>query len=665
MQILTVRCFILFLLFTPKISWSISQHFLDSTYQVLKNTNDDQEKLLCLYTLAFEYGNTDPAKALNFARQCLALATQSNDTLYQLAAYNAMGNAYESLARYDQALQYHYKTFLMGSQLKSLLRMATSIGNMAIALKEMGDYKQALKLNLAGLNLLQADNQNHLRYHFYTAELYLALNNIDRALYHTRLAIDSAENSEHEYLLPVFHINLGKCVFHLGFPDSALNILHQSEIELAESSEQFNYAICLKAMASIYESKNDFEKALDYYESELHVQQSIRNNNGICLAQINIAYLLSKGTPASKSDIRSYLMQAEKNSLYIKKNVHHLRYAFLRMAEVYEFLEMPVNALNYYKKYDALNQQIHDAENMNQINDLQIKYQTAEKEKLLTQQKAELNQSKHSNQRKSLMLWMLVLTMVLLMVSALAIYQKLTLKQKLNFALQIEEQKKQQEMQSIRNELKERERISKDLHDELGSGITKISLMAEYMRQNANGSKLINKNITSIASVAKTLADNMRDLVWALNPQNNLLDQLLARMHEYANEYLEDINIETQFIFPFKVPDLTISKEMQRNVFMAYKEAIHNALKHSGCTRLEIEVTFTDQILSIVLRDNGKGFTPGPTKTVSHGIRNMMQRMKDIQGECVIESSILGGTCIYFKIPTRTITTLSNTTFMG
>jgi signal transduction histidine kinase/ligand-binding sensor domain-containing protein len=196
----------------------------------------------------------------------------------------------------------------------------------------------------------------------------------------------------------------------------------------------------------------------------------------------------------------------------------------------------------------------------------------------------------------------------------------------------------------------ERLRISKDVHDDLGSGLSKISLMAEIAQKRVNGNEMLGKDIKHISTMSKELVENMRDLIWVLNPENTTLDQLIARLREYCAEYLENMSLEVALDFPDNVPVKIISREVQRNIFLTVKEAINNSVKHADACMITVTAKLDTAAVTISVSDNGNGFDISLLKGRGNGLRNMRQRIELIGG-CFDISSVHGRTTITLSVP--------------
>lgn len=196
----------------------------------------------------------------------------------------------------------------------------------------------------------------------------------------------------------------------------------------------------------------------------------------------------------------------------------------------------------------------------------------------------------------------------------------------------------------------ERLRISKDVHDDLGSGLSKISLIADIAQKKTAGDLRLGNDIRNISAVSKELVENMRDLIWVLNPENTTLEQLVSRLREYCADYLENIPVDLQLDFPAHVPDLRINREVQRNIFLTVKEAINNCIKHADACEIKVRLTLNNGALSIAITDNGNGFDSAHLKGSGNGLRNMRQRIESIGGSFTLSSSPGNSTQVIFTI---------------
>lgn len=202
---------------------------------------------------------------------------------------------------------------------------------------------------------------------------------------------------------------------------------------------------------------------------------------------------------------------------------------------------------------------------------------------------------------------------------------------------------------------RERMRIAQNMHDEIGSKLTKISYLSERANAELRGSGKAAGKIDSIAVTSRELLKALDEIVWAVNPQNDSLEHLAAYFCQYAREYFQDTAIECDLRMQHELPHVEMSAEIRHNLFLAFEEALNNVLKHSRATRMSANIATDGDYLRITIRDNGCGFEPAATPdgkaTGGNGLGNIRRRLAAAGGTCEIESVPGSGTCISLSVP--------------
>jgi ligand-binding sensor domain-containing protein/signal transduction histidine kinase len=197
---------------------------------------------------------------------------------------------------------------------------------------------------------------------------------------------------------------------------------------------------------------------------------------------------------------------------------------------------------------------------------------------------------------------------------------------------------------------RERSRIARDIHDELGSGLTEIILLSDSLRHDGPGPGEEKQLAQDINERAKALTQDMDEVVWAVDARNDTVEGLLNYLNDFAQGHLNLAGIACHLDIPPDIPNQPISAEVRHNLFLAAKEAINNITRHSGATAATVRVVFAPPELTLTVEDNGRGFEAGNTRPHGSGLRNMNQRLAENGGECVIEPRPGGGTRVRFKL---------------
>jgi signal transduction histidine kinase len=213
--------------------------------------------------------------------------------------------------------------------------------------------------------------------------------------------------------------------------------------------------------------------------------------------------------------------------------------------------------------------------------------------------------------------------------------------------LKLETERKEMEKQVavLAAKQDERNRISVDMHDELGSGVTAIRLMSEIVKSKMKDQTL--PEIDKISNSANELINKMNTIIWTMTSSNDSVENLVAYIRSYAVEFFESTNIDCYFTMPAAIPPREISGEKRRNIFLSVKEALNNVLKHSQSSVVKINVLVNDRLI-IEIQDDGVGINMEKLRKFGNGLNNMRKRMVSVDGSFDIQNN--GGTKTTFHL---------------
>ncbi|HVV54255.1 MAG TPA: two-component regulator propeller domain-containing protein [Mucilaginibacter sp.] len=199
---------------------------------------------------------------------------------------------------------------------------------------------------------------------------------------------------------------------------------------------------------------------------------------------------------------------------------------------------------------------------------------------------------------------------------------------------------------------KERNRIARDMHDDLGSGLTKIAILSEVTKTQVREASHATANLDVISTASRELVDNLQDIIWVLNPKNDSLNSLVLYIREYIEGFFEPAGIHSEFVYEgAQESKISLSEEKRRNIFLAVKESCNNILKHAHCDRVYLNIKLMHKRLVISIKDNGCGFDISQVGNFSNGLQNMGNRMEQIGGRFSISGSKEHGTSVTLDVP--------------
>ncbi len=196
----------------------------------------------------------------------------------------------------------------------------------------------------------------------------------------------------------------------------------------------------------------------------------------------------------------------------------------------------------------------------------------------------------------------------------------------------------------------ERSRIARDLHDDLGSSLTEISVLAstgQLPQATATGQSNL---FQAIGSRARNLVSALEVIVWAVDPEDNTLQSLADYLTSYTNDFFSHTQIACRFKVPVSCPAVTLEGRVRHDLLMSVKEALNNVVRHAHATEVEFRLSVTGSDLEIDIADNGKGIENRASSN-GHGLKNLSARLKKIGGNCLVGPRTGGGTIVKLRLP--------------
>jgi ligand-binding sensor domain-containing protein/signal transduction histidine kinase len=194
-----------------------------------------------------------------------------------------------------------------------------------------------------------------------------------------------------------------------------------------------------------------------------------------------------------------------------------------------------------------------------------------------------------------------------------------------------------------------RTRIATDLHDDIGSSLSQIALLSEVARRQPAGVDSA-EPLTGIADLSRELVDSMSDIVWAIDPEQDRIGDLAHRMHRFAADLFTHEGRELRLDMPGDGQDFPIGADVRRQFFLIFKESLHNALRHSGCTRVDVQFRSDAGLLTLRIADNGRGFDMSSASR-GHGLASMRARAVELGGDLSLNSTVGQGTTVQLRVP--------------
>jgi signal transduction histidine kinase len=198
-----------------------------------------------------------------------------------------------------------------------------------------------------------------------------------------------------------------------------------------------------------------------------------------------------------------------------------------------------------------------------------------------------------------------------------------------------------------------RTRIATDLHDDIGANLSLIAMASDVARRHSRGhERQMTEALSLISATSRELVDSMSDIVWAVNPRQDHLVDLVKRMRRFASDVFSAGSIAFRFEAPSDDRNIRVGTETRREVLLIFKEGVNNIARHSECTQAEVELSAQGGWLILKLSDNGKGFDTARSFD-GNGLLSMHQRAERLGGELGVVSHDGDGTTLTLKTPLK------------
>ena len=500
-----------------------------------------------------------------------------------------------------------------------------------------GDFEKALVYYNKGLEIAEKNNlykemgfiNKNIGVVFMSQEKY------KEALLYSNKALDIFLKINNKKEIAGAYINIGNVYFNQYDADNALLFYKKAEKICLEINDDFNLGLIYNNIGSVYaEDKNDKVNGLKYLKKALQLKIANNDTNEIIFQHTNLADFYTNDNDFVHAEF--HLKKAEIMALKSNNKVE-LKQIYSTYANMYEKKNDFKSALFNYKLHSKYKDSILNIESLKSVKELETKYQTAKKEKLLLEKEAEAKQ-------KNIILTTVSLFALFIAIIGLLIYRQ----QKLKHRQQAQEFELKSAISQIENQNKLQEQrlnISRDLHDNIGSQLTFIISSVDNVKYAFDiDNKKLDDKLTNISSFAKETIVELRDTIWAMNSNEISFEDLESRINNFI-EKAKDAKDEIQFSFETDIDlkDTKLTSVEGMNIYRTIQEAINNAIKYADATTISIAVKKIETQIQITIQDNGIGFEQA-TIEKGNGLQNMQKRIEDIGGKFSLESSNQGTT---------------------
>jgi len=544
--------------------------------------------------------------AIQFYRQAAKIAELHNFYADIYDIYNTSLNAYYYLADYPNAMDVAQKGLSLAAQLNDKENLAHFYNQIGFIYQKQENAHQCIK--------------------YYSRYLEMA-----RQLNNRMMLADASTGLSDGYLLTRDYTTALRYLFQaLGI----YNNMHQMEAldKWRAVSKPDKVANALFKISAAYKQSGNYKRALQYALAVL----DMHDKKGDIFNKYDLA-----GYYINTCDIYRLQKNYKQAGLFLNKglslarSIHHhedLRDAYEGIYKNFASQRRYDSAYYYDVLYTGLKDSIINEKVSRQISKLDA--ERTERQLILLNQQQKLKETTAA--RKTLVSNVIIGFITLFaIVLVLLLYMQTGIKQqKLAFEKQLAVQV-------------ERQRISSDMHDDIGTGISTMLIYVNMLKLKLAGGADA-PQIDRIADLGTTLVEQMKEIVWSLNPRNDRLDNLLLFIRQYFVLLFEPLDYKTEIVYPLVIPDIELDNELRRNIFLCVKESLNNVIKHAHATCIELTVQIVRGRLMVQIKDDGQGLPASVSASAGNGLKNIRQRMNSVNGKCQIYNN--NGTIVKLDI---------------
>lgn len=643
---------------------------IDSLQQIVSANKQDTVQLNALLSLVYEFSRNNIPKAKAYTYQGVALAKSIRHPSKLAANYLYLVTIYQNEGVPDSSRLYLGLLEALSKDNPDN-RKVEIVYNQAAGLyhKNNGDFKKALPFMLRNVELLPTENEGRAGHFLNLGNLYNNLGDFKNAVNYHLKALTLFEKLGNERGQSFCLQSLGNDFFELSQFDQAKQYFARSYDLKEKLKDKRGLISASNGLADVYLENKEYAAAEKYYKKSLQSSQEMKllaeeartahklgtlykemgdveqakqmTSYALKLARQAGDSLLSVKISSSLTMLQSTDKKEKGTETILLNNLKALKLSGNKMGEAIEYARLSEyytsqnkfdKALEYYKIHQQLKDSLEGSTVLVDMRALEAQYNDEKKEReiILLKKDKEVQALTLSRQRANNII--ITITLISVVIFGALLINRYRI---LNRA------KREIEIEKVRNS------IARDLHDDIGSTLSSINIMSQVALQDNDKAAM---HLQKIASHSSRMMESMSDIVWSINPKNDSLEQVVAKMKEFAAEILEPKDIDYYFHIATEIHDLKLDVAKRKNIFLIFKEAINNAAKYSEGKKVNVTLDRIENTFQLMVRDNGKGFDTTLNNT-GNGLKNMEARANTMGGVLEQKSTVGSGTEILLKLP--------------
>ena len=637
-----LKLFLFFWLITLQLS--SQNNLIDSLKNELKKDLNDTIRAKILGDLTWYHKSTSLDSSLKYGHIGIALLESIDKKKILAQQFSDIGTVYLLKGELLQSKKFYLKSLELRKVLKDTIGSAKILGNLAGLYQRQQKLDTAMIYSIKAMKILEnkgfKNNATLIKSNI--ASMYMDLKAYDKALTYLKDILEYQTQTKDYFFKANTLSNIGNA-YLLKF--DTLQAIKHYELAIDYSNKSENNqtkSVAFSNLGNIFSAKNNSKKAINYFNQSLKIRKELNSDYDLASIKMSLGmeYLRTGDVKKAKDKFLECLFYFEDKEIKDK-----LIPLYSSLSVVYAY-ENNVSKVRFYSdKYSNLNS-IYTSENqIKKISEIETKYETEKKEKEIAQQKEQLLENEIKIKNRNLYAILLLSALIILGILFFAIYKKNQFKRK-QLQKEIDLKDALTKIKTQNRLQEQRLRISRDLHDNIGSQLTFVISSLDNLKFISKDMNTSLKNkISTISSFTSDTIHQLRDTIWAMNKSEISIEDLHTRILSFI-EKAKTATTGIEFEIQQNIDkEINVSSLKGMNVFRVLQEAINNSIKYADASKIKIIIEQENKQLKITVQDNGKGFDLNLVD-LGNGLSNMETRMSEIGGKVFINSKLGEGTNI-------------------
>lgn len=640
--------FVIFMLMTSSMFSQSAKKKIDSLMQVAETSNDSV-RLRIYNQVSFYYIFNEPDKAKDLLIKGIDQARAKQVPFSEAELVNTYGIYYDVTGNSDSAKYYFEKALNLSETHNFKVIAIMTINNLGMFHWNKGNYQEAMDYFFQALEMNKKNSTDSADGTYFNniGLIYQEMGQYDKALIYHEKALEVRQRHQQKNEIPTSLSNIAVILGEQGNYEASENTFLRAITLAQEENELGKYFDALSGLSDIYIEQDQFRKAIPLLEELLKGRNENnidRRSNLIAISHLIKAY-------NNTGNLSAALKYIAMGNSFIEEfpDVKNATVLFYQHAsETYFRSNDAKKGAEYLDRAIVTKEAIFSADNASAIASLETKYNILANERALAETRADLAEKELEVEQKNTLIYGTLGLAIFLGIFVILVYRHQKLK---NSQLQKEAELKTALAKiETQNQLQEqRLRISRDLHDNIGSQLTFIISSIDNLKFGLSGEgNKVTEKLSNISKFTSQTIYELRDTIWAMNKTHISVDDLQARISNYIEKARVSSEVDFQFEFDNNLlNDSQFTSVQGMNIYRVIQEAVNNALKYSEAAVVHVRFakveTARGEKTEVAIIDNGKGFDMDKAN-FGNGLNNIKKRAKDLGGEISITSKKDAGT---------------------